>query len=290
MTLNLLLSYYYLRRGPIRRPPWVRRLFIDSGAFSAQSNGKHASLREYIKWIQDNRQSLDLYAALDVIGDPVKTRRNLEIMRAEGLDPVPVFHAMGPLEEFDRLVEERPPLIAIGGMVSYLGGGAKTAIFQRIAEIFDRANGTPLHGFGVATSAGTDFPWRSCDASLIGKSFGFGLVCEYDRKGRKLLSCVPRRDSPRKEGRPPPLAKWRSQRIQMRVAQAHGFSRSQLVEKTEASRGRRVVTLISATLAFEAHMRETREFDFFHACESGHIWRVERAVLEHDALTKGGAP
>jgi hypothetical protein len=267
--LNVLMSYFFMKGRPPVRPPWVRRLFIDSGAFSAQSSGKPVRLSEYIKWIQDNRQSLDLYAALDVIGDPVKTRRNLEIMRAEGLAPVPVFHLGSPLEELTRLVEERPPLIAIGGLVGHLRRSNRREIVPQLNSIFERASGVPLHGFGVGRSFGFQFPWRSCDASVVGVSTHYGHVYYYSRTDKAVREFATKQAGP-------------GLRYQMKIAHSMGLRRTDLLGLSAESRAARVRAAIDAMSSFESHVNESRTFDFYYALhadpKSRDIEFVDKAI------------
>lgn len=275
------MSYFFLQRGAFV-PPAGMRVFIDSGAFSAKTTGKPVRLADYIAWLHANKEKVRYYAALDVIGDPVRTRRNLDIMRAEGLEPVPVYHAGTPVEYFDRLVEERPELIAVGGMVQHLKGFHKESLKAEVAGLFTRAKGVPLHGFGVGTSLGALFPWRSCDASLIAQSCRYGVIYEYTRRHRQLsFYSLPKDGKARVSGRVDHSSvpqHWRVKRAQMRIAHAHGMSRSTLVAPGPDSRVTRVRPLLSAVGAFEAHMREEREFDFYFACSPSDVELIAKAM------------
>ena len=67
-------------------------LFLDSGAFSAWSQGKEINIEDYIQFIKEHKDVIDVYANLDVIGDAEATWRNQLRMEKAGLNPLPVFH------------------------------------------------------------------------------------------------------------------------------------------------------------------------------------------------------
>lgn len=57
-----------------------KKFFLDSGAFSAFTLGKHIDLYEYIKFCQANKEYLEVYANLDDIESYKKTEENQKIM------------------------------------------------------------------------------------------------------------------------------------------------------------------------------------------------------------------
>ena len=76
-------------------------LFLDSGAFSAYTLGIEINIYEYIEFIKQHKNIIDMYANLDVIatGNTLndkkyaaeKTLQNQKIMEEAGLSPLPVF-------------------------------------------------------------------------------------------------------------------------------------------------------------------------------------------------------
>lgn len=272
MNQNVLLSYFYLRGVRLAGLPAGSKLFIDSGAFSAAASGVPVRLAEYISWLKVNAGVAAMYASLDVIDDPKKTERNLQIMRDEGLSPVPVFHVSSAIEHFDRLVKQRPPIIAIGGMVPYLQRSDARGLERKLAEVFDRADGVPLHGFGVGTrDLAFSLPWRSCDASLLRYSHQYATLFEYDRRQRRLLffqeTAGKARVSRGVDGEMVGQPLWRARVGQMRIAQKYGVRRRELVEIGSAkARDMRLGVLVREVGEFVAHVREEREFDFYFAC------------------------
>lgn len=93
-----------------------KRLFVDSGAFSAFTCGVIIDIDDYIDFLKRNEKYIATYATLDVIGDYKGTARNTEYMESKGLHPLPTFHAGSPYEELERLVDKyEGGYIALGG-------------------------------------------------------------------------------------------------------------------------------------------------------------------------------
>lgn len=155
-------------------------LLLDSGAFSAWKRGERIDLREYIKFIQDHGSLLDSYVNLDVIPGRFGSRatpteveeaaaesyRNYEVMRAAGLDPIPVFHLGEGLDWLRHILDSGAGWIGLGGSV----GKPDEARYQFFAGSFrvieKVAPKVRVHGFG-ATSFQTmfRFPWYSVDST-----------------------------------------------------------------------------------------------------------------------------
>ena len=151
------------------------KLFIDSGAFSAWTQGKVIDVDEYIKWINDRADYIDLYGQIDVIpGDRMsgklptveevkvaaqKTWENYLYMRPKMKKPeglLYTFHVGEPIEFLKRALEWRDengnliPYIALGGMV-----GKKADVRDRFLEqCFEVIQKSPnphvkVHAFGM---------------------------------------------------------------------------------------------------------------------------------------------
>ena len=69
-----------------------REIFLDSGAFTAHSQGKKIDIDKYIEFINRNKNFIKLYANLDVIGNWKETIKNQKYMEKKGLNPIPTFH------------------------------------------------------------------------------------------------------------------------------------------------------------------------------------------------------
>lgn len=151
------------------------KLFIDSGAFSAWTQGKTIDVDEYIRWINDRADYIDLYGQVDVIpGDrntgalptteevkiaAQKTWENYLYMRPKMKKPeglLYTFHVGEPIEFLKRALEWTDengnyiPYIALGGMV---GKSADTRD-RFLEKCFDTIKNSPnpnvkVHAFGM---------------------------------------------------------------------------------------------------------------------------------------------
>jgi hypothetical protein len=91
---KILLSYHYIKNTDFldKLYPFFPDIFLDSGAFSAMSQGVHIDIVDYIAFVKQNKSKLKVYANLDVIGNAEATLKNQEIMEKAGLSPLPCFH------------------------------------------------------------------------------------------------------------------------------------------------------------------------------------------------------
>jgi len=67
-------------------------LTVDSGAYSAYTQGEVIDIDEYIGFLQENIGHIDHYVNLDIIGDGPASFANYRYMREAGLNPIPVWH------------------------------------------------------------------------------------------------------------------------------------------------------------------------------------------------------
>lgn len=155
------------------------KLFADSGAYSAWANNTSVTLSEYIDFIRQNEDSLEVYACLDDITDPEKTWKNQEIMEKEGLHPLPVYHVDEPDCFLDRAMTY--DYFAVGGMA--LKGSVNRRnrfnfIFEKICT--EENNFLPthkIHGFGLASpDLLVSYPWYSVDTTSWVMYGRYGII------------------------------------------------------------------------------------------------------------------
>lgn len=142
-------------------------LFLDSGAYSAKTQGVTIEIEDYIEFIRTHEQVIQVYACLDVIGDPDATMKNLRIMEAAGLNPLPVFHYGSDPEKYLKPLIGKYDYICIGGMVK---SGNLTQFLDTIfAKYLCDEKGMPkikVHGFGLTSlSLMMRYPWYSVDST-----------------------------------------------------------------------------------------------------------------------------
>ena len=190
LRLRVLLSYHYYRDvdlyelfGKYFEKPWPD-VFLDSGAFSAITQGAEIDLGAYCEWVKHHEDLANVYANLDVIGDHEATTANQRTMESRGLNPLPVFHTREPWSALEALVGEYP-YIALGGQV----GINAAALRPWLRKCFAIAgNRTVFHGFGVtAWRLMNEFPWYSVDSSSWGTGFRFGVVSLFDERLGKFV-------------------------------------------------------------------------------------------------------
>jgi hypothetical protein len=125
--------------------------FLDSGAFSAWSKGIKINIQDYIKFIKDNKDYIDIYAILDDIKDPKITLQNQKIMEESGLNPLPCYH-YGEDIKYLKYYIENYDYIAIGGMVPISNKDLIIWLDNIFSKYICDFNGYPkikIHGFGL---------------------------------------------------------------------------------------------------------------------------------------------
>lgn len=175
---RMLVSFWYFKQVSLIEAieKWYYgyrpEIFIDSGAFSAMTQSETVGLAEYAQYIRNNLEVVDVYANLDVIGDPEATAANQKRLEDMGLNPLPVFHLGSPFKYLDALLEQGYTYIALGGMVAK----PKPMVMAFAIRCFRMAKGRAVfHGFGC-----TGFPlikalpWHSVDSSswMMGGRYG----------------------------------------------------------------------------------------------------------------------
>jgi hypothetical protein len=129
-------------------------LFLDSGAFSAWSQGKQINIQEYIAFIKAHLDSITVYANLDVIGDAEATWKNQMIMEKAGLKPLPVYHYGENIKWLQRILTKGYDYISLGGMVPISTGDLIHWLDDLFTHYICDEKGMPkvkVHGFGLTS-------------------------------------------------------------------------------------------------------------------------------------------
>lgn len=200
-------------RGRMMITPDQFRFFLDSGAFSAWSRGSVIDIDEYCAFIKANIDHIDVYPCLDVIpgifGQTASTIErdkaaeatweNFLYMKAEGLNPIAVYHYGEHERHLERMLAYGCDYIGIGGLVG-VSKPMRTLWLDRLFKRITDAKGMPIvktHGFGM-TSIDLLFryPWYSVDStawlqkSANGKIFFPAMLGDqfvFDRTPRDLI-------------------------------------------------------------------------------------------------------
>lgn len=216
-----LVSYHYIFLEPCDRLlfDWWRKqtmgevlLFLDSGAFSAWSKSEKAkkkgekglaiNIDEYIEFIKEHEDELDVYAVLDAIGQYERfpfepemaeeaarqTWENQKKMEKAGLKPLPCFHYGEPTKYLKRYVEEYP-YIALGGMVPIETEDLYRWLDDMFVDYLCDKDGMPkvkVHGFGMTSvPVMTRYPWYSVDSTSWVLTGRFGSIYVPKLRGGK---------------------------------------------------------------------------------------------------------
>ena len=144
-------------------------LFLDSGAFSAFTQGVSIDIQEYIAFIHENKGNLSVYANLDVIGSPEGTWKNQKIMERAGLNPLPCFHYGEDFKWLRRYLDQGYEYIALGGMVPISTPNLLVWLDQVFGNFICDEKGMPkikVHGFGLTSfRLMLRYPWYSVDST-----------------------------------------------------------------------------------------------------------------------------
>jgi len=170
-----LFSFYHehnRRFDEMKDPMLDFRYFADSGAFSAWTRGDPIDIEEYSAFVRYHAGYLEAYAALDVIPESThpseleraagRSWQNYLDMKADGLDPIPIYHYGESRKWLDMLLGSGCTYIGLGGM----GNANRAERAAWLDSVFhDLPDGIKVHGFGVsAINLLFRYPWYSADS------------------------------------------------------------------------------------------------------------------------------
>lgn len=160
-STNFLESYHYVHNQ--RNVDKIRadgiKVFLDSGAFSALTQGVTIDLGKFCDYCHRNADIIEMVSVLDVIDfdDPKRAAklsfRNLEEMWRRGVKALPCYHQGEPIEVLEHYVKNYD-YITIGGLV---GTSAETLrrwldlIWERCIVDGDGNLKTRVHLFGITS-------------------------------------------------------------------------------------------------------------------------------------------
>lgn len=166
----LLESYHYFNK-----PEQIDRLrmsgekvFLDSGAFSAWSQGVDIDLPGYCRFIQEYEDCFTVASVLDVIGSAEGTWENQQKMERLGTKPIPCYH-YGEDPRWCEYYAANYEYMALGGF----GVATRKDMREWLDEIWEKhltdGSGrakTKVHGFAVTAQPLMErYPWWSVDSS-----------------------------------------------------------------------------------------------------------------------------
>jgi len=182
-------SYHYIHSQ--RHVDRIRaegvKVFLDSGAFSAFTQGVEIDIGEYCDYIHKNADIIDFPSVLDAIGDPEGTIRNQAEMERRGVNPLPCFHYGEPMELLQHYVANYD-YITLGGMVPISTPQLKMWLDDIWENHLTDDSGVPLtkvHGFGLTSLPLMQrYPWFSVDSSTWVQWAANGMILMPTRTGQ----------------------------------------------------------------------------------------------------------
>jgi len=169
--IGVLTSYFGIKK--LTRPDWASTFFLDSGAFSAMRKHKALVLDDYIHFVKEYGALTDVYASLDVIGDPVTTYSNFMKMKEAGLDPLPTFHFNYDLSYLGRYFKHTN-YVALGGLAKR-NREERNIFLHNVFSKYPSNDTHRFHGFGINEEGLLrSYPWYSVDASSIHMQARYG--------------------------------------------------------------------------------------------------------------------
>lgn len=178
---HVLDSYHYIgnERMVNRIRETGRKIFLDSGAFSAFSQGVQINLLQYCNYVKKNADLFEAVSVLDAIGDADQTYRNQVAMEQNGIRALPCYH-YGEQEEVLLYYASHYDYITIGGMVPISTPQLIIWLDRIWGKYLTNSDGTPklkVHGFGLTSvPLMARYPWYSVDSSSWVQLGGMGNI------------------------------------------------------------------------------------------------------------------
>lgn len=93
---GLMLSYWYWKKKNIKelinKIGYKPNIIVDSGAYTAWNQNKNVNINDYYRFLDENKDYINEYISLDIIGNPQKTYENYLKFITDGYKPMPVYH------------------------------------------------------------------------------------------------------------------------------------------------------------------------------------------------------
>lgn len=172
---NRLKSYWYIKNNLSAHSPLIwDSFFLDSGAFTAWTQGEEISIQSYVEAVRELNPHV--YATLDVIGDFEATKKNTKIIESQGLRPLPAFH-YGCREDEIRYWLSHYDYVALGGLVPHARSRQKLRAWLDYVFSIIKKDYWPIktHLFGITTEwVLKRYPAYSADSSSWLQSARYG--------------------------------------------------------------------------------------------------------------------
>jgi hypothetical protein len=179
----ILESYHYAN---IRLEKAMREgkytMFLDSGAFSAFTQGASIDLNRYAAYIKKNQDIIHQAASLDIIGSGSEqgTYNNQKKLESLGCQVLPTHHARDHDDWLKRYLGEGYTHLCLGGMVPENSQYLQIWLDHVFSNYLTNPDGTAkvkVHGFGLTSvPLMTRYPFHSVDSTAWVMTSRFGQV------------------------------------------------------------------------------------------------------------------
>jgi len=172
MSIGLLYAFNRKVHG-YNRPKWADSLFIDSGGYVAWKRGKPIDIEKYHEFINMNNGIIDIYAALDEIGDEKKSMELFEHSLNCGFNPVPIYHEYDSIDTLNFYLD-RSEHVGIAA----INKGSRPKKCNFIEHCFRHIpDDVKIHGFGfLDTHIMSTYAFDSVDGTYAFRLARFGMV------------------------------------------------------------------------------------------------------------------
>lgn len=136
--------------------------------------------KQYIDFLLQNKDFINIYANFDIINNAEATWQNQLELESYGLKPIPVFHLGENIKWLHNILEKKYEYIALGGIIPNPVPTIQPVLDNVWSTILTDKKGFPkvkVHGFGVTSPRLIlRYPWYSVDSSSWIKIAAYGGV------------------------------------------------------------------------------------------------------------------
>jgi hypothetical protein len=184
---NRLLSFFPIQGAEHRSLFWLdercpkdARVFLDSGAFGARTQGVSIDFERYCDFVAAKASAVTVYANLDD-GTWRHNDKHLAAMRGRGLSPMPVYHLRDPWRCLERMAADNDYIGVSGAGTSQ----RREQIEPQLDIVFERLYRVrwpvKVHMFGLLSQWALErYPFYSADSSGAIRGGAFGSVMRFE--------------------------------------------------------------------------------------------------------------
>ena len=158
----------------------MKRIMLDSGAFSAWTRGAVIDIDQYAEFILKHQDIFEIAVNLDVLNDGKASYDNWKYLRSKGCNVMPVYHLSTNRKYLERYLKNTDYICL--GAIAKLHTTARLKGLTYIWDqyLIDRKTRLPkvkVHGLGLtAIQIMRSYPWYSVDSKAWLDFASYGKV------------------------------------------------------------------------------------------------------------------